>query len=307
MRRLAGVLDRLRSSDLPVLIGGETGSGKELVARVIHRESRRAGGPFLVIDCAAIPAGLVEVELFGARAGAFTDLGKDRPGILSLASGGTVLIEEIAGLGLELQAKLLRVLDRKTIRRLGDEAESPIDVRFLFTTVRDLEAETRAGRFREDLLHRMRVLAVGVPPLRERPEDIPRLAERFLREATGPAVELGPGVLERLARAKWPGNARELKNFLARLRLECSGTITIPDLDRAFGEAPAETVVPTTILERESLAALRERLEREYLVHHLRRLSGDTRALARHLGLERQQLYRRARRLGIRFSEEKGK
>jgi DNA-binding NtrC family response regulator/tetratricopeptide (TPR) repeat protein len=307
MRRLACVLDRLRSSDLPVLIRGETGSGKEIVARVIHRESRRAPGPFLVVDCASIPAGLVEAELFGARAGAFTDLGKDRPGMLSLASGGTVLIEEIAGLGLELQAKLLRVLGRKTIRRLGDEVESPIDVRFLFTTVRDLEAEARAGRFREDLLHRMRVLTVEVPPLRERPEDIPDLAARFLGETTGPAVELGQGVLERLSRARWPGNARELRNLLARLRLECSGAITTADLDRASGESAAETVVPRTILERESLNTLRERLEREYLLHHLHRLRGNTRALARLLGLERQQLYRRARRLGIRFSEKKGK
>jgi DNA-binding NtrC family response regulator/tetratricopeptide (TPR) repeat protein len=308
MRRLAGTLDRLRGSELPVLIEGETGTGKELVARTIHRESRRAGGPFVVIDCAAIPGALLEAELFGARAGAFTDLRKDRRGILSLAAGGTALVDGIGEAGPDVQAKLLRAVSEMSVRPLGSEREETLDVRFLFATSRDLEAEAREGRFRRDLFHRIRGVAVEVPPLRHRAEDIPDLVAMFLAEGGAEPIEIGPGVLERLGRLPWPGNVRELKNLLARLRLECPRRIDVDAVDRLSAESDTTAAVfPRRLLDREDLPGLHERLERDFLVHHFRRLGGSTEGLCRFLGLGPRQLYRRCERLGISLREEKAR
>jgi DNA-binding NtrC family response regulator len=299
MRKLLSVLDGLQGSDLPVLVRGETGSGKEIVARAIHEESARRSGPFEVVDCAAIPAPLFESELFGARAGAYTGIQADRPGILELSSGGTVLLDEIAGMPLDAQAKLLRVLAAGTIRALGAVREKRIDVRFLFSTARDLDAEVKEGRFRRDVLHRIRVVTLDVPPLRERPEDFEDLTAALLAEVGCPRPAVGPGVVGRLRSMDWPGNVRELKNFLARLSLEHPEGITADAVDRARREPGTITVFPKNILSSESLADLHRRLERDYIAYHYKRLGGDTAAVCRFLKRGRRQFYRRCALLGI--------
>ena len=306
MRKLAGLLDRLKGSDLPVLIEGETGTGKEMVARIIHRESRRSGGPFLVVDCAAIPSALLDAELFGAKAGAFTDLRQDRRGILALAAGGTVLVDGIAEVALELQGKLLRVLSEGTVRPLGAEREERLDVRFLFASSRDLEEEMSEGRFRKDLFYRINVVAVRVPPLRDRGEDFAELVQALLAEASGDTRAMDLDAIERLRNRDWPGNVRELKNVLCHLRLEDSGGLDGKALRKLLGEPDTTTTVfPRKILEREPLTALQRRLSRDYLLHHFRRLGGDAAALSSFLGVSRRQLYRKLERLGISISEEK--
>src|SRR5688572_7048473 len=275
MRRLLEDLERLRGSELPGVIRGETGSGKEMAARLIHAQGKRYGGPFLVIDLRAIPAHLIEVELFGAMAGAFTDLARDRPGLLAAAAGGSVLIDEIGEAGLELQAKLLRVLASGKARALGSTEETPVDVRFLFTTTRSLDEEARAGRLRPDLLHRIRVLSIEVPPLRERTEDIAGLIDLFFREGDEPPPAIDGDVLCRLKQLPWPGNVRELRNLVALWRMEGHRRITRAVLDRTVPAGAPACPFPASLLSREKLPALQESLEREYLRHHFRRLGGD--------------------------------
>jgi two-component system NtrC family response regulator len=304
MRRLVALLDRLRGADLPVLISGETGSGKELVARVLHGESARAERPFQVVDVATIPPPLFEAELFGARAGAFTGLTRDRSGILSQAQGGTVFLDEVAGIPLEAQAKLLRVLAEGTVRPLGATAEERIDVRFLFSSARDVELEVREGRLRADFAHRIRVVTLEVPPLRERPEDVADLARAFLSAAGEPVPVLRPGAADRLRSLPWPGNVRELKNLMARLRIEHPEVISVDAVDHALSVEPGTaSLVPGNVLAAEGLGSLKDRLEREYIAYHFERLGGDTPALCRLLGLSRRQLHRRCERLGIRLRE----
>jgi DNA-binding NtrC family response regulator/tetratricopeptide (TPR) repeat protein len=301
MRDLVAFCERIRDSELPVLIEGETGTGKEMIARIIHRESRRSAGPLVAVDCAAIPEPLVDAELFGARAGAFTDSRADRPGLISAAAGGTLLVDEVARIPAGVQGKLLRALSEGRFRMLGDEAESAADVRFLFTSTLDVEEEAAAGRLRRDLFHRIQVLRVKVPPLRERREDIRLLVERILAAGNVPPPVLGKGVLERLLTLPWPGNVRELENVLARLSLEGSRRISLEALEAHVAGRGTADLFPRGLLEREDLPALKESLEREYVLHHLERLRGDTTALSRFLGISRLQLYRRCHRLGIRL------
>jgi transcriptional regulator with PAS, ATPase and Fis domain len=262
-----------------------------------------------VVDCAAIPVPLLESELFGARAGAFSGQDRDRPGLLALARGGTVLFDEVSALIPELQAKLLRTLSERTMRPLGAEVEEPVDVRFIFSTSRDLDLDVREGRFRRDLLHRIQAVVVRVPPLRERQEDLPELVEVFLDDPAGSALprgtSLGKGVLSRLRAHSWPGNVRELKHLLARLRLENPRAITLEALERALGGEAPRDLLPRNVLLGESLTDIRDRIEREYLVCHFRRLGGDTAALCRFLAISRRQLYRRCVRLRIRLRRER--
>jgi DNA-binding NtrC family response regulator len=305
MKRLARALDRLRESDLPVVIEGETGAGKEHVARLLHADSRRAAGPFAVVSCPSLPDDLFEAELFGARAGAYTGSEADRAGILERARGGTVLLDGIAELPAAAQAKLLRVLASGKARPLGSEAEVEIDVRFLFTAARPLEEEVKSGRLRPDLFHRLHVVTVRVPPLRERFEDFPELVRQLLEAAGGepaartPVPVIDRRVVEELRRRPWPGNVRELRNVLERLRMESPERIDLEALARVSGHAGAEGFFPGNLLHAEPLDSLQRRLERDYIAYHFRRLGFDTGKLCAFVGLSRRQLYRRCGRLGI--------
>jgi DNA-binding NtrC family response regulator len=303
MKKLVAVLERIRGTELPVVIQGETGTGKDLVARIIHAESGRAALPFVVIDCAALPVNLMESELFGAGAGAFTGQSTSRAGLLAQVGGGTVLVDQVSSLSLEAQAKLLRVLSEGRVRPLGSEEEIAVDARFLFSASRDLEAMVQEKLFRADLLHRISVLTLRVPPLRERAADVEELARAFLAEGGAfPPVE--DKALALLRAGAWPGNVRQLRNILLRLRLENPGGIDAEAVARALGERSTSSLFPPHVLAAKSLTSLQEGLEREYLLFHFRRLGGDSAALCRHLGISRKQLYRRCLRYKISLRRE---
>jgi two-component system response regulator AtoC len=234
MQQLRAMIERVAATRSTVLILGESGTGKELVARAIHDASPRCGRRFVAINCAAIPAALLESELFGHRRGAFTDAVRDKPGLFEDADGGTLFLDEIGELPLALQAKLLRALQEGEIRRVGDTQSIRVDVRLIAATLRDLADDVRAGRFREDLYYRLNVLAVPVPPLRERTEDIPQLARFFVqrhavRHQLG-EIALSDVAIEALVRQPWPGNVRELENVIER-------AVVLADAPAAAGDA----------------------------------------------------------------------
>ena len=214
------IIKRLSPYNTTVLITGESGTGKELIARAIHEHSPRRGKPFIAINCGAIPETLMESELFGHKKGAFTDASRDKKGLFEEASGGTLFLDEVGDLPLHLQVKLLRALQEQTIRRVGDENDIAIDVRVISATLRNLDNEVAQGRFRDDLLYRLNVISIHLPPLRDRPEDIPVLVEHFLKKHAKrlgmPEKRLPAEVLKLLVEYPWPGNARELENCLER-------------------------------------------------------------------------------------------
>jgi DNA-binding NtrC family response regulator len=217
MRALYPIFERLAASQVTVIIEGETGTGKEVLARSFHEASPRSKGPFVVFDCTAVPANLVESELFGHEKGAFTGATASRRGVFEQADGGTLLVDEIGDLDLALQPKLLRALERSEVRRLGSEKTTHVDVRVLAATRRDLDHEVETGRFRDDLYHRLAVARVELPPLRRRKGDVRRLAHLFCREMGGDERALTPERLARWDDDAWPGNVRELRNAVARL------------------------------------------------------------------------------------------
>ncbi|HEX4417867.1 MAG TPA: sigma 54-interacting transcriptional regulator, partial [Kofleriaceae bacterium] len=230
MRELRQTIERVAATRSTVLVLGESGTGKELVARAIHDASPRRGRRFVAVNCAAIPEALLESELFGHRRGAFTDAVRDKRGLFEDADGGTLFLDEIGELPLALQAKLLRVLQDGELRRIGDTDAVVVDVRLIAATLRDLAADARDGRFREDLYYRLHVLPIAIPPLRERAEDIPQLARLFAqrhaaRHQLG-AVELADGAVELLVRQPWPGNVRELENTIERAVVLADGPAT---------------------------------------------------------------------------------
>ena len=216
MREVFAMLERVAPTEVPVLIEGETGTGKELAARSIHAASTRQDGPYVVFDCGSIPRELAESELFGHKRGAFTGAVTDRLGAFHRADGGTILLDEIGELPIELQPKLLRVLETGEVRSVGDDIPRKVNVRVLAATNRDLHAEARRGRFRQDLVYRLDVVRIRLPPLRFRPDDVASLAERLLVGHVDPAEEIGGANLERLLGYAWPGNVRELRNALMR-------------------------------------------------------------------------------------------
>jgi two-component system response regulator HydG len=228
MRRVVSVIERLAPSDVPVLIAGETGTGKGLVARAIHGSSRRATGPFVAINCAALPEALLESELFGHVRGAFTGATADHAGLFATADGGTLLLDEIGELPIGLQAKLLRVLETGTLRPVGSTRERTVDVRILAATHRNLRRAVAAGTFREDLMYRLDVLSLEVPPLRHRRDDIPQLVDQFLaqaigRQPTSTAACLSREAMRRMLEYTWPGNVRELAHSIERGVLLAAG------------------------------------------------------------------------------------
>jgi two-component system response regulator HydG len=245
MKAVVAQARRVAAVDATVLLSGESGSGKERLARLVHEASPRQGGPFIAINCAAMPEALLESELFGHARGAFTGAVSDRVGLFEAAKGGTLLLDEVGELPAAMQAKLLRVLQEREVRRVGENKTRPIDVRVVAATHRELTAEVRAGRFREDLLFRLRVVELRVPPLRERAEDIVPLARLALaesaRRARVPARELSAGVTRRLVSYRWPGNVRELLNAMERATvLATTRTLSLADLPDELS-APAPT------------------------------------------------------------------
>ncbi len=296
MRRLFEQIRRVANAQGPVLITGESGTGKELVARAIHEESDRAGGPFVAINCAGIPAELMESELFGHVAGAFTGARNARDGLFAEASRGTVLLDEIGEMPVEMQAKLLRVLEDGSVRPVGGNREARVDVRVLAATNRDLEAEVTQGNFREDLFYRLETFTLEVPALRERGDDMELLAAHFIARfspAGGDTPALAPDALELLRAYRFPGNVRELSNALERaVAFSNDDTIEAAALPRRLHRAPAETSEPHSVWTPGELQPLAD-IELRYIRHVLEQLGGNKRRAAEVLGIGRRTLYRR--------------
>ena len=289
MRRVLQTVRDLATNESNVLIEAESGTGKELLARAIHETSPRSAGPFVPIDCGALPEGMIEGELFGYLRGAFTGAVRDSEGLFRAAHGGTLFLDEVGELPLVLQSKLLRVIQEREVRPLGATEAQPVDVRIVAATNRDLAVEVREGRFRADLFYRLRVVALELPPLRERPEDVPVLASHFLERAARGTKVIGlePEALERLIAHRWPGNVRELENTIeAATALAQGPRVTAADLRLGSFDAPRAAVPNEIDL---SLAAF----ERACLQEALRRCEGDVRRAAKLLGIGRSTFYRK--------------
>jgi transcriptional regulator with GAF, ATPase, and Fis domain len=296
MRALYARIARVAKTDSTVLVHGETGTGKELVARAIHETSRRASAPLVVVDCGALPEDLLESELFGHAKGAFTGAVASRAGAFESAEGGVVFLDEIGELPLAMQPKLLRVIESRTVRRLGESAQRRIDVRIVSATHRDLRTMVNAGTFREDLYFRLAVVPLEVPPLRARMGDIPDLVQRFLVERGGGVAS--PDVLRELGQRPWPGNVRELRNFVERalaLGTEEALALSSRAAGAAEGDDRAKLDLPSPPLDR-PFKHIREtwleHLEREYLGGLLARHQGNIAAVAQSAGLDRAYVYR---------------
>ncbi len=302
MEELRALITRVAPTEVRVLITGESGTGKELVASAIHRQSARAGKPFVCVNSAAIPKDLVESEMFGHERGAFTGAAERRAGRFELADGGTLLLDEVGDLGPEAQAKLLRVLESGVIERLGGEKPITVDVRVIAATNKDLSRATQQGRFREDLLFRLNVLPIHIPPLRERPEDVAPLVQHFAaRQAArlGRGVRLDAGAVQLLAAYPWPGNVRELANLVERLAILATGdTITADDVTRVVPQDGAPAPPPEGWTDVALSDAL-DQFERTLIARALSAARGNVAEAARKLATDRANLYRRMRRLGL--------
>jgi DNA-binding NtrC family response regulator len=300
MKRVVELVAQVAPAPTTVLVTGETGVGKEVVARAVHRASGRSERPFIAVNCAAIPTELLEAELFGVSRGAYTGAVKDRPGKLEVADGGTLFLDEIGDMPAALQPKLLRVLQEGAVERLGSSTPREVDVRIVAATHQDLDALVRDGRFREDLYYRINVFPIEVAPLRERPEDLPALAEQALARLAarlGTAARLAPAALESLTSYPWPGNVRELINVLERaVLLSRGGTIETVDLPsrtpRSANEAKTgEVVALSDAVSRAERLAIQAALER----------TGDNKAqAARLLGVSVRTLFYKLEKLGLK-------
>ena len=286
-------------TDATVLLTGESGTGKERVARFIHETSSRAGGPFVAVNCAAIPAGLVESELFGHIKGAFTGADATQVGTFEAASGGTILLDEVGELPLEIQPKLLRVLENGTFRRVGDHAERKSDARVIACTNRDLEKEIEGGRFREDLFWRLNVFQIRLPPLRERREEIALFARCFLKRAGRRKTRISPAALRDLEAYDWPGNVRELANIMERAAILCSGRVVLPDHLPASLRRRAEGRVSETAAGEapDGITTVQE-AERRAIREALRKTGGNRTKAAELLGISRRKLFYRLKQYG---------
>jgi DNA-binding NtrC family response regulator len=296
------MIERVAPTDATVLIQGETGTGKELVARAIHEGSRRSGRPFVAIDCGAIPDNLVESELFGHVRGAFTGAMQDRMGVFEEADGGTLFFDEIGEVSVPLQRKLLRALETREIRRVGSNRERKVDVRVLAATHRPLAQAVNEGLFREDLFYRLAVVTVELPPLRARREDIPLIAQHFLDRLTNRSERLSPGLAATLVSRGWPGNVRELRNYLER---RVSLGALREDAGDAAGPLPAavEQLVRTELPFMEARESWIARFEDVYVRAILQKTNGNVTRAAELAKVSRRFLQRAMARLGLRDSE----
>jgi DNA-binding NtrC family response regulator len=298
MRELARHIERVASSDVVVCLRGETGTGKELVTRRIHELGPRRRGPFVAVNCAAIPSQLQESELFGHERGAFTGAVAARRGRFEQANGGTLFLDELGEMSPSTQAVLLRVLEERKVQRLGGTSEVPVDIRVICATHRDLEAEVAAGRFRQDLYFRLNVYRIDLPPLRRRLEDIPALVEHFLERAPDLAEQsagLSAPALELLRNYTWPGNVRELQNAVRRAALSAGRRQIEPaDLPPSIVRAvsPASRVAAPALEDDEPLLPFRE-IERRAILRAMKASGGNVEKAAKALGLSRATVYRR--------------
>jgi DNA-binding NtrC family response regulator len=301
MKRVMAQLDRVAASESRVCILGETGTGKELIARTIHERSSRSGGPFVTLNCAAVPAELIESELFGHEKGSFTGASGRHIGKFEQADQGTIFLDEIGDMPLNMQAKLLRVLEEGEIERIGGDKPIPVNVRVVVATHRDLEARVRDEKFRQDLFHRIYVFPLTLPPLRERREDIPALLAHFAEQVSSQngwkVVPFSPDAMKELQAYAWPGNVRELRNMVERLMLLATeGQVDLATVQAALPKTSAGAALPT------SSGALAERVqsfEREAILAELKRTHQNMSLAAKALGLERSHLYKKAEQLGI--------
>jgi two-component system nitrogen regulation response regulator NtrX len=304
VERVLRQVDKVAPTNATVLITGENGTGKELVAHAIHRRSPRREGRFLQMNCAAIPEELIESELFGHERGAFTGATSRREGKFELADGGTLLLDEIGDMSPTVQAKVLRVLEEGYFSRVGGTQTLSADVRILAATNKDLEAAVRAGAFREDLFFRLNVVPIRVPPLRERAEDIPLLVKHFLalyceREDVPPVV-VDPEVLERLAAHPWPGNVRELRNTLERMIILSDGVrLTAGDVPFEGVARGAPSPPHAELLEAPTFDEFKDRSERAYLRHQLERNGWNVQQTAKALAMQRSNLYKKIEKYGL--------
>ncbi len=308
MRRLREEIAKVAPTSGRVLILGESGTGKELVAQEIHRLSKRAEGPFVKVNCAAIPSELIESELFGHEKGSFSGAANRRRGQFEVAHGGTLFLDEIGDMSLSAQAKVLRALQTGEITRVGSEKAIGVDVRVVAATNHDLEATVREGTFREDLYFRLAVVPLKTPPLRERLEDVPALAERFFllaaRENGLRPKLVAPGVVERLAQYRWPGNVRELRNVCERMVIMSGDRIGEKDVPEYVGPRPAAAApaAGSADLSRYGevpLRELRELVERDYILKKLEEHDWNVTQASQALGVERTNLHKKIKQLGL--------
>ena len=311
MRKVLELVQRAGRSEATVLITGESGTGKEVVSRAIHHGSSRQAGPFVAVNCGAMPEALFEAELFGYAKGAFTGAGADHAGLFEQAQRGTLLLDEIGELPLTLQVKLNRVLQERQVRRVGDGVERAVDVRVIAATNVDLQAAVAAGRFRDDLFYRLNVFPVRVPPLRERRDDIALLAalfvERYRRE--GQPDGFTADALGALLDFDWPGNVRQLENVVQRALAVSDGPkIAVTAFTDELASAPARTahgVKLETLSYRDMLETARDRATREYLVAIMKDVAGNVTQAAERAGIERESMHRLLKRHGVRSEDFK--
>jgi len=306
MRKLRRLLLRIADSDTSVLISGETGTGKEIAAQALHQASHRSGGPFVALNCAALPESLLASELFGHVKGAFTDAKTAHRGLFQQAEQGTLFLDEIGALPLELQPKLLRALQERRVRPVGGEGEIAVDVRIIAATNRDLESAVEEGRFREDLFFRVNVVHIEMPPLRSRGNDLLLLAQHFVREFAGRSgkrvIGLSSAAAQRLLDYSWPGNVRELKNCIERaVALTDYDHLSVDDLpERVRDYRPSHVLV---ISETPSELASMDEVERRYILRVLQAVGGNRTQAAKILGIDRKTLYRKLESISPRGAD----
>ena len=307
MKRLFALLGKAAPTEATILLQGETGTGKEAIAEAIHSQSKRARGPFVVVDCGSIPHELIASELFGHAKGSFTGAGADKQGLIEAANKGTLFLDEIGELALDLQPQLLRVLDRRQVRRVGETQAVDVDIRVIAATHRDLRAMVRAGQFREDLYYRLAVVATSVPPLRERKADIPALVAWFADKMGRGGFAQSPGLIEMLERHDWPGNVRELRNVVERaLSLGQAALVDLGDSSQPARASEPEVArrspSSSDVLElpfKEAKAALVETFEKDYLQALLARHKGNISRAASEAGIDRNYIHRLVKKYGL--------
>ncbi|MFT3842095.1 MAG: sigma 54-interacting transcriptional regulator [Myxococcaceae bacterium] len=306
MRKVLGLIQKLARSDVPVVLLGETGTGKDVLAQALHQVSDRAEAPFVVFDCSAVAPNLIESELFGHTKGAFTGATGDRKGAFMQAHGGTLLLDELGELPLELQTRLLRALEAGVVKRVGEDSWRPVDVRIVAATHRDLEAAVRAGTFRQDLYYRLAVAMVRVPPLRERIEDLDVLVRRFVRELNREDFELPQELRARMAAYAWPGNVRELRNVVARALLGDENALDAAGTSTSSSSLPAASARAELALEmpfKEAKERLVDSFTKDYFEALLKKHGGNISRAAKAAGIARPYFHKLVVKYGLKADD----